>query len=392
LIDSVGVGILRPCSNNHTKGEIKMITYFQANNIQNIDNSGIALEFNALQNILIGPNASGKSNILKAITFLKQLITNKGSISVHPYRFSESDKCSSLVVIFKIDDIYYRYSVQYFINDKRFEKEIFEKSSNNKDFITIVTRDKNEIIYPKPIGEIAIDAKTSIIALLTLLQIDDDVHKFFHFVDQYIYFVSSGDSNIKEQLISLHNDKKSDRYFSLMSQRLEELRLGIQSIDVSPAHYGKRDVVLYHHDIDQHLSIDLESKGTKRLIEIIYVLCIVRPHIVIIDEVENTVHPSVIKKLMLYAIENKQQLIFSTHTRELVDIHIDSHYPSKKIFFVSKDAHGSVSIIDTDSDDIELDIHDNIYSIPPQKSRQFKNKSNFLQNSQPHATISTKFL
>ena len=31
-------------------------------------------------------------------------------------------------------------------------------------------------------------------------------------------------------------------------------------------------------------------------------------------------------------------------------------------------------------------------NIPPQKSRQFKNKSNFLQNSQPHATISTKFL
>ena len=33
-----------------------------------------------------------------------------------------------------------------------------------------------------------------------------------------------------------------------------------------------------------------------------------------------------------------------------------------------------------------------VENIPPQKSRQFKNKSNFLQNSQPHATISTKFL
>jgi len=338
-----------------------MLIYFQAKNIQNINNQGIELSFDAEQNILIGPNASGKSNILKSIFFLKQLITSKNLSAIHPYRFSESENDSSIVAIFQIGESYYRYSVQFYLSQKVFANESLEKSSNNRDYSTIVTRTKDEIEYYQPLDRVTIDEHTSVIALFRLLQIDDDIDKLFHFVDQGVYFLSSQESNIKEHLVSLHNDNKSEVYFDLMSQRLRELRLGIQSIDVSPAHYGTRDVVLHHYDIDQLLSIDLESQGTKRLIEVIYLLCVIKPKVLIIDEVENTIHPSVIKQLLRYAIEHQQQLIFSTHTRELIDIVTHSRHPHKKIFFVSKDPKGSANVTDTDRDAIDLDIHDSLY-------------------------------
>lgn len=339
-----------------------MLVYFQAKNIQNINEEGIALTLDKQQNILIGPNASGKSNILKSISFLKQLITSKNLSALHPYRFSKSEAYSSIVSVFKIANLYYRYSVKFYLTEKLFEEEYVEKSSNNKVFTSIVRRKKDKITYIKPLDEMTIDTHTSIIALFRLLKIDDEIDTLFHFVNEGIYFLSSQESNIKEYLVSLHNDKRSKIYFDLMSQRLRELRLGIQSIDVSPPHYGKREIVLHHYDIDQLLSIDLESRGTQRLIEIIYLLCVMKPKVVIIDEVENTIHPSVIKQLMLYALEHQQQIIFSTHTRELIDIDIYEKYSSKKIFFVRKDAKGFSLVTDTSRDSVELDIHDSIYS------------------------------
>jgi len=341
---------------------VKMLVYFQAKNIQNIAQEGISLTLDRQGNILIGPNASGKSNILKSISFLKELITSKNLSALHPYRFSKSEAYSSIVAVFKINNLYYRYSVKFYLTQKIFEEEHVEKSSDNKAFTSIVRRKKDEIEYIKPVDKMAIDTQTSVIALFRLLKIDDEIEILFHFVNEGIYFLSSQESNIKEYLISLHNDKRSGIYFDLMSQRLRELKLGIQSIDVSPPHYGKRDIVLYHYDIDQLLSIDLESKGTQRLIEIIYLLCVIKPKVVIIDEVENTIHPSVIKQLMLYALEHQQQIIFSTHTRELIDIDIYEKHSSKKIFFVRKDAKGFAVVTDTSNDSIELDIKDSIYS------------------------------
>jgi len=69
-----------------------------------------------------------------------------------------------------------------------------------------------------------------------------------------------------------------------------------------------------------------------------------------------------------------------------------SHFKNIVLARIAKpdSKRGSVNMLE-ENFGISLNLGSVYKTIPPQKSRQFKNKSNFLQNSQPHATILTKF-
>ncbi len=89
---------------------------------------------------------------------------------------------------------------------------------------------------------------------------------------------------------------------------------------------------------------------------------VLKSKVLVIDEAENNVHPSIIKKLLTVFLESKSQLIFSTHSRELMDIEIPYiKRKNKKVIFIQKSNRGYVQVNDFDKDEIEVNIKDDIY-------------------------------
>lgn len=338
-----------------------MITYIYIRNIQNINSLGVELFFNESQNIILGLNASGKSNILKSLAFFKQLIVNQKPLELFPYRFSENNRGSEIKVILKINKIYYRYSIQFNfdLSEVVYRKEYFDKSFNGKDFINIIERDNTDVTYDNHTFDI--EKNISSIKFLKLFNQNDDLRRFYNFIDKDFHTIYLNDVDIKDILMNSYQEKELNNTFTILSEKLKDLQIGIQSIDVTPIHYGKRDIALYHSDLEQLLSIDLESKGTKQLILILYFMFVLKPKVLIIDEPEDNIHPSVIKQLLIVFLESKSQLIFSTHSRELIDIEIHCKKKNKKVFFTQKSNSGYIQISDLDKDNIEIDIKDDIY-------------------------------
>ena len=339
-----------------------MLTYIYIKNIQNVNSRGVELYFNKSQNILIGPNASGKSNILKCLEFFKQLVLNQKPLELFPYRFSENKKDSEIKVIFKIDEIYYRYSIlfNFHLSEVIYKKEYFDKSLNGKKFINIIKRNNTEVTYDSCNYDIG--KNISSINFLNLFNKNDDLQRFYNFIDRDFHTIHLKDINIKNILINSYRGKESNYIFTTLSDKIKDLQIGIESIDITPVRYGKRDIALYHSDLEQLLSIDLESQGTKQLILILYFMFVLKSKVLVIDEAENNVHPSIIKKLITVFLESKSQLIFSTHSRELIDIEIPyTKIKNKKVLFIQKSNRGYVQVSDLDKDKIEVNINDDIY-------------------------------
>jgi len=338
-----------------------MITYIYIKNIQNINSRGVELIFNESQNVILGLNASGKSNILKSLEFFKQLILNEKILELSPYRFSENNRGSEIKVIFKINKIYYRYQMKFYFDllEVVYKEEYFDKSLNGKDFTSIIERNNIDVTYNNRTFDI--EKNISSIKFLSLFNKSKDLTMFYNFIDKNFYTISLNNIDIKDILIMSYQEKSLNNVFTILSEKLKDLQIGVQSIDVTPVLYGKRDIALYHNDLEQLLSIDLESKGTKQLICILYYMFVLKSKVLIIDEAEENIHPSIVKKLLMIFLESKSQLIFSTHSRELIDIEIPCNRKNKKVFFTQKSRSGYVQVTDLDRDELDINIKDDIY-------------------------------
>lgn len=91
----------------------------------------------------------------------------------------------------------------------------------------------------------------------------------------------------------------------------------------------------------------LESDGTHRIIDfmpVLYLLLTRPDYVFVVDEIERSVHPVLIKELMRSVSESKQargQLIFSTHESSLLD---QSIFRPDEIWFAQKDADASTKL------------------------------------------------
>lgn len=91
----------------------------------------------------------------------------------------------------------------------------------------------------------------------------------------------------------------------------------------------------------------LESDGTHRVIDFMPMLYLLLTHpdfVFVIDEIERSVHPILIKELMRSVSESKQgrgQLIFSTHESSLLD---QSIFRPDEIWFAQKDVDASTKL------------------------------------------------
>ena len=110
--------------------------------------------------------------------------------------------------------------------------------------------------------------------------------------------------------------------------------------------YSLIEVITMHNDAEgQEIAFDLEeeSDGTIKLLDFINILKNIRENetIFIIDEIDRSIHPSLLKtfiKLLMEMPTSKGQIIFTTHESNLLDLDI---FRQDEIWFAEKNKEGA---------------------------------------------------
>ena len=340
---------------------------------------------------IYGPNASGKSNLLKAIQVLKNLVINSASrmqigdkLPVEPFRLNSESakKPSSFEVIFIHEKIRYEYGVslnrervfeewliaypnevqqnwfsrEYLPDDPKFQpdegykwsfgkglkgekKRIQRFVRSNSLFISHAAQNNHPQLTE--VFDFFQDELKIILHIDTPFIVDDTNNEGYY--NYMVKLLNEADIGIADLKIEIIPETLNDDMIHRIQQEMQ--KLGINAISKDIPDFGRLDIITVHkmNDSDKtvEFEIDEESDGTKRLFEIagywLYVLQ--NGEILIIDEIDRSLHP-VLSKALIKMFNNPEinknnaQLIFTTHDTTLLD---DETFRPDQIWFTEKD-------------------------------------------------------
>jgi uncharacterized protein len=355
---------------------------------------------------IYGANGAGKSNLIKAISFLKVLILGGDVLnSYEKFKLSKesSKKTSEMGIEFEINETTYAYGIVF--DHSRIVEEWLYKVNFNKG--------NDEMIFERKTDDEGIN-KLNFSAKYT--QTEKDKY-FIEFYEKELLtpsksFISTTKNEHFEEIASikewffeniivvLPNYRPSQMYGSLFiqpelralySKMMAQFDTGLVSIDFKKkpldafdtelinkekveklektfrenpknirVETGEKSVNIYsyengkiyqnelicYHEIDGEkieLSLDEQSDGTIRLLDFLTILFLIgtEDKVFIIDEIDQSIHPSLSKEFtrLLMEMQNlKGQIIFTTHESNLLDFDI---FRQDEIWFAEKDEDGA---------------------------------------------------
>jgi AAA15 family ATPase/GTPase len=340
------------------------------NNLFEQDKAGILKTL-----IIYGANASGKSNIIKAIRFCNAMVFeshnhNENTIyNFIPFKFENyNHKPSTYFIRFVLGDIEYEYSFSltrtsiiteslYYYPKGRI-KEIFtrdeRKGKTKKEKYTFT----DVIKRPFDVAENTSD-KTLYISRAS--QMDRDIAKeifnYFNktFILNYLGFGISAIENItnlnKQQLIDALKIADSD----IEEVKIKVLKKSSKNIhaDLTSMTLKVEDAVQDHlqiktyHKTNPGIAFDFlteESQGTIKFFFIMLTLLdvIKNNKVLLIDEIEESLHPKIIEYIFnLFRAGDKAQLLCTTHNTQFLDL---KKFRKDQICFVNKSKNGATDL------------------------------------------------
>ena len=327
--------------------------------------------------VIYGANASGKSNLIKAFTTAILMVRNSNMIPIggkwdilKPFLFSEDTKNgpSEFEFIFITNKIKYRYffsadvnkiynesldayysqkptniftrknTAEYsFINsDKKTLESIASKNTENKLFLSTATTWNYE--------------KTKD-AFLWFLNSIDTYGSFDSMLDQDLINYSNNEEDLKEFTLKLL--KESDIFIKDLRVSYEEKDVENSSFIINNQKQGalktKSVKIAMDHEITDSqdekniytLDFEDESSGTKILFALAPILkrAFEKTKIIIVDELEKSLHPTLVKYIIKLFNNEKlntknSQLIFTTHAISLLNLDL---FRRDQIWFTEKD-------------------------------------------------------
>jgi AAA15 family ATPase/GTPase len=322
--------------------------------------------------IIYGQNASGKTNILKALEFLKRFVLDAplkktDTINITPFIFTNDIKeNSSFEVEFLQNNIRYLYQLAlnknkivaeklYFYNPNK--ALVYDRISQKFGSKIKLTKSQKESLFNN-----TIENNTLLSGYLkTNIEIEafDDVLDWFKRVMNPIYphtdllgFVSNVLKNkaIDNTVIIglLKNADFAIDDFEIQEKEIDEefkkflIDMG-KSDDID--HIIKIEILFTHYQ-KYKLEFQSESMGTQRFYQLVTMLYLAlkENRILLIDEIESSLHPDLLKHFLLIFLANtkESQLIFTTHSRELLMEKDLFRYET--IYFTEKRANGSTDL------------------------------------------------
>jgi AAA15 family ATPase/GTPase len=324
--------------------------------------------------LIYGANASGKTTVLKALDYLKEICTNPfdrktEKFDYEPFLFDEitPNQNTKFELEFIQNKLKYFYEVElnrnYIVKEKLYnfnpnKAVVFERTTNDeKELTSIKFGSKIEIkkSFQKIIELHTLWNNTVLGALLKtnidieeLTNVSEWFNSFTNFFnadsDSKDFFTTQIDLNrINKKIIisflkkadfnicDLEVSKKEDSHLrQLLLKSIREAKNDneksryIEMLDSEVVF--NRHLYFYHkvNNIDYKLNINQESLGTQRYFEYAGLLSILLEQKVFlpVDELESSLHPDLFNHFLLtYLVNGKKesQLIATTHNREILN-------------------------------------------------------------------------
>lgn len=333
-----------------------MITQIRLQNWKSFENSTFYIDF---LNILIGANASGKSNILDAFAFLRSIADGKSlSDAVQSVRGGEDwiirsgENKFCITVIIEENNISYTVKINVVKENLTFKYygcSICEEGYEDKnvDFYSDVTRG---IAWSVNVTASAINVMPVIYRNLhDIFILDPQPVKMRNYTKVSRELKSDG-SNVAGVLCSLSQDEKIkiEKQLSDYVRPLPER--DINKIEAVPVGLNNSDAMLYcYEDWNPAQPVDARgmSDGTLRFAAIVVALLTAKPNsLLLIEEVDNGLHPSRAKELVSMLMDLSQRrkvdIVCTTHNPVLLNEFGNRMIPF--VSYITRDESGNSKI------------------------------------------------
>ena len=316
----------------------------------------------------IGPNASGKTNALKSLSFLGWFISDsfttgkpEEKIPVLPHFFSDSTH-SEFEIEFEKSKQHYRYYLKItpervvheslYLKTSKFFSFIFRRDWSNSDSAYHIRQQK--------FGFAAREAeKVRPNASLISTAAQYNVPYARDLVDYFASFYSNVTYRGRYQIIDRDLFEVADFFLhrpalrAQMSSILSRLDLGIAEVIIESRKYvewqsGESEEIIVPFGVhrmgsqEHKLALDYESSGTQAVFVLLEKILPALEHggVVIIDEMEADLHPDVVLALLDLFIDRERnphnaQIIFTCHAHEILN-----ELQKDQILLIEKDSNG----------------------------------------------------
>jgi len=365
---------------------------------------------------IYGANASGKSNIIKAIRFCISMIFNSHNhnenviFNFKPFKFQGyPKKPSTFKIVFVVKEIEYEYSFS--LNQTEILTEELYYYPNGRR-AKVFTRDENlgtekKKIYSftsaikKPL-DVAENTSKKTLYISRASQMDREIAKdLFRYFSESFILGYVGFNNLaveklfnenKEQVIKALQIADSDIVDIQIKNELKPVKnlnadflTGTASIkdEIQP-----QLVITSFHKSNPNIAFDFateESSGTQALFAfILTILDVVKNNkVLLIDEIEISLHTKIVEYIIdLFNASKSSQLIYSTHNTNLLDL---DRLRKDQICFVNKKEDGSTdfySLFDykdfRDTMDVEKAYLQGRFDAIPYINDSFENLKNLI--------------
>lgn len=291
--------------------------------------------------VIYGANASGKSNFIKAFSFMRDFVISSlvndneqpMPIPVESFKFMSDnlETSSEFEVFFFTKETEYQYG--FILNKQRiFEEWLYFKPKKNKERVSLFRRYKDEIKFNSNMKQAEIfkdfiDEKTLFLSLTnkTNIEASKDVVQWFRSTIVINYGNTSFERVMNIRPILMENKEyilSLESFLKAIDVRISGLILK-ENETVKPKEEKDFEVYTKHNGIDgkeYFLLLEQESDGTKKmfcLYNFIY-MTLQSGRILFIDELNAKLHPLLVRYIINMFRDpqinkNNAQLIFTTH-------------------------------------------------------------------------------
>lgn len=341
--------------------------------------SGLSLVRSA---VIYGPNASGKTNLIRSLSFVRRFIISSAKesqagekIPVTPFLFSNKNKeeDSKFEITFSQDGVRYQYGFS--VNTDRVLEEwllAYPQGRVQQWFLRTYDDKKKKYdwefskLFKGVKQQVADLTRPEVLFLSNAVKLNNEqLLPVFNWFQNDLFIIAATNELDVDKTVELIKDpslkKEVMKYLAVADPTITDISLEFEKFTEDKLPKGMpqelRDILKknmlgkdlakidFVHNTNSNLSIGEESQGTKKFFAMagFWIKALAEGKVIIVDELDNSLHSLAVRFLLgLFnnpTVNKKNaQLIFSTHDTSLLD---NDLLRRDQVWFVEKDKKNS---------------------------------------------------